>query len=82
MNDVSTPEEQISEYGVNCKMRSSFIFNFFAYSHLPPHLQATSKRFFDLAAEIFTADKHNDETVMCLRKLLEAKDCAVRAAIK
>lgn len=53
---------------------------FFTYTHLPPHLQAVSKPFAELAHDI--ARKHEGpEAAACLRKLLEAKDCAVRAAL-
>jgi hypothetical protein len=91
------------------------IMQFFAYSHLPPHLQARSKPFADLAAKIFEGSPEvatafaelsemvretiapNPETTVALgkinesrcandrgvalRKLLEGKDAAVRAAI-
>ena len=52
---------------------------FFAYSHLPPHLQAVSKPFGDLAQLIVDTLPSNAERTAGLRKLLEAKDCAVRA---
>jgi len=46
---------------------------FFRYDHLPPHLQAVSKPFGDLA--------DNPQRVMTLTKLLESKDAAVRALL-
>jgi hypothetical protein len=52
---------------------------FFAYEHLPPHLQAISKPFGDLAKDIVETLPMNPERTAGLRKLLEAKDCAVRA---
>jgi hypothetical protein len=54
---------------------------FFAYDHLPQHLQAVSKPFGDLAEKIVTTYPANAERTAGLRKLLEAKDCIVRAAI-
>lgn len=54
---------------------------FFGYAHLPPHLQAVSKPFHDLAAHMATTLPRNPERSAGLRKLLEAKDCAVRALI-
>jgi hypothetical protein len=54
---------------------------FFAYAHLPEHLQAVSKPFCDLAAGIVTMLPRNPERTVALRKLLEAKDCAVRAVL-
>ena len=54
---------------------------FFAYSHLPPHLQAVSKPFGDLAQQIVDTLPSNAERTAGLRKLLEAKHCAVRALL-
>lgn len=52
---------------------------FFAYEHLPAHLQAISKPFGDLARQLVVDLPSNAERTAGLRKLLEAKDCAVRA---
>jgi hypothetical protein len=49
---------------------------FFAYEHLPPHLQGVSKPFGDLASTIVETLPSNAERTVALRKLLEAKDCA------
>lgn len=57
------------------------ILQFFAYAHLPPALQATSQAFGDLAYEIVDTLPRNPERTVCLRKLLEAKDAAVRARL-
>lgn len=57
------------------------ILQFFAYAHLPPNLQNISKPFHDLAHEMHTSLPANAETTTMLRKLLEAKDCAVRSYI-
>jgi hypothetical protein len=54
------------------------IMQFFAYEHLPQHLQEISKPFSDLA-HLVAAGPQNAEATVCLRKLVEAKDCAVRA---
>ena len=54
---------------------------FFAYDHLPAHLQGLSKPFGDLAAELVSKLPVCEETTVMLRKLLEAKDCAVRAQV-
>jgi hypothetical protein len=69
------------------------IMQYFAYAHLPPHLQAVSKPFCDLA-RVIVADgempagtaiqfplPRNPERTVALRKLLEAKDAAVRALL-
>lgn len=57
-----------------------WIMQFFKYDHLPQHLQAVSKPFADLA-EIINLLPSNAERATALRKLLEAKDCAVRAQL-
>lgn len=54
---------------------------FFSYKHLPEHLQEISAPFAQLAVTMAEAPR-NAETSAGLRKLLEAKDCAVRAALK
>ena len=57
------------------------ILQFFAYAHLPAHLQERSKPFSDLAQRIVDTLPRNPERTVALRKLLEAKDAGVRAAI-
>lgn len=54
---------------------------FFSYEHLPPHLQETSKPFGDIARQIVETLPANAERTAGLRKLLEAKDCIVRAKL-
>lgn len=54
---------------------------FFAYAHLPEHLQRVSAPFGDLAQQIVETLPSNPERTVALRKLLEAKDCAVRALL-
>ncbi len=57
------------------------ILRFFHWAHLPPALQVVSKPFCDLAMQIIAVLPRNAERSAALRKLLEAKDCAVRANI-
>lgn len=57
------------------------ILQFFAYTHLPAHLQAVSKPFGELANQIVATLPRNPERTVALRKLLEAKDAAVRAVV-
>ena len=61
-------------------MAQSPIIKFFAYEHLPPTLQVVSKPIGDLARQM---DELPDgpEKSAGLRKLLEAKDCFVRAKL-
>lgn len=57
------------------------MWQFFQYAYLPEHLQAVSKPFGDLADHIIKTLPRNPEQTVALRKLLEAKDCAVRAKL-
>jgi hypothetical protein len=71
------------------------ILQFFAFQHLPAHLQLVSKPFCDLAHAMVMGDNvpesgtvtfggplpRNPERTVALRKLLEAKDAAVRALV-
>lgn len=54
----------------------------FDYEHLPPYLQGYSKPFHDLAHELVRTLPQCAELNAGLRKLLEAKDCIVRAAVE
>jgi len=71
------------------------ILQFFEYAHLPPKLQEISRPFCELAHAIARGDNNpesgrvtfgpplprNPERTVALRKLLESKDAAVRAAL-
>lgn len=54
---------------------------FFSYTHLPAELRAVSEPFCRLAAHIVATVPRNPERTVALRKLLEAKDAAVRAHV-
>jgi hypothetical protein len=58
-----------------------FISQFFTYDHLPEKLQVVSKPFCELAQTIVATLPRNPERTVALRKLMEAKDCAVRALL-
>ncbi|MFJ8863604.1 hypothetical protein ACIRD8_34955 [Streptomyces sp. NPDC102451] len=53
----------------------------FEHSHLPAHLQAVSAPCGELARQLVDALPDGPELSAGLRHLLEAKDCAVRAAV-
>lgn len=57
------------------------ILRFFHYAHLPQVLQARSAPFCNLARHLIDTTPRNAERTVALRKLIEAKDAAVRAAI-
>lgn len=53
----------------------------FEYQHLPEHLQRVSMRFYEIASSITEDIASGPERTVALRKLLEAKDAAVRAKL-
>lgn len=57
------------------------LLQFFDYRHLPEELQRVSRPFYDHAWQLAAFLPHNPESEMALRKLLEAKDCAVRSVL-
>ncbi len=63
------------------QLKDDAILRFFHYKHLPPVLQTRSRPFCDLAKLIVTDIPRNAERTVALRKLLEAKDAAVRAGL-
>lgn len=65
----------LEEPAVSCLLQH------FTHEHLPPHLQAVSKPICELANQMAGDLRQNDELLAGLRKLLEAKDCFVRAAL-
>lgn len=57
------------------------IMQYFSYEHLPPRLKDVSYEFAALANFVFEKLPRCAERTVALRKLLEAKDAAVRAAL-
>lgn len=57
------------------------LLRYFAYAHLPEGLQFVSKPFRELAATLDVRLPDGAEKTVALRKLLESKDAAVRAAL-
>ena len=60
---------------------ASPIMKYFEYGHLPEKLQAVSKPIGDLAKQLDGLLPDGAEKSAGLRKLLEAKDCQVRASL-
>lgn len=58
------------------------LLRWFAFGHLPPHLQEVSKPCAELANTIDLMLPEGPEKTAGLRKLLEAKDCFVRAKLE
>lgn len=57
------------------------ILKYFAYAHLPERLQVVSRPVGELAFQMDAYIPDGPEKSAGLRKLLEAKDCFVRAAL-
>ena len=53
----------------------------FQFSHLPEYLQSVSKEFHELVTRLILNVPDGPERQVALRKLLEAKDAAVRATL-
>lgn len=83
-DEASRQKERLA--AVDQRQEAAFIaqdrmLQFFTFAHLPVHLQDVSRPFCDLAANIVNKLPSNPERTVALRKLLEAKDCAVRALL-
>lgn len=63
------------------QLKDDPILRYFHFAHLPPALQGTSVKFFEVACFIIAVLPRNPERTVALRKLLEAKDAAVRANV-
>lgn len=57
------------------------IIKYFQYNHLPMFMQEVSRPFCELANQVIRDLPDGPEKSTCLRKLLEAKDCAVRTLV-
>lgn len=62
-------------------MQEERMLKWFEFAHLPEKLQAVSKPFGELANHLCVTVQGGPERTVALRKLLEAKDAAVRAAL-
>ncbi len=68
---------------MNLDQQIAEILSFFAHEHLSPHLAKVSRPFADLAQTLAVAYRGDEihEVLAALRKLLEAKDAAVRCEV-
>jgi len=57
------------------------ILRYFDFDHLPPRLRKVSEPFGFLATKLAVTLPPIPETTVAIRKLLEAKDAAVRASL-
>lgn len=80
MNDKSGIHPAPGEFN-EAEIAGDPILRFFHYSHLPEKLQTSSRPFCVLARHVIDTTDQNPERTVALRKLLEAKDAAVRANV-
>jgi len=71
----------ILEEHKNKMTKQEYLLQFFTYDHLPENLQILSAPFKQIADMMIEKLPRNPERIAGLRKLLEAKDCFVRAGI-
>lgn len=57
------------------------LLQFFDCEHLPRDLQVVSESFFALARHVVTTLPRNAERTIALRKIIEGRDAALRAAV-
>lgn len=81
LDQLQIPTYEEIKQRIKRKMKTDYLLQFFKYEHLPAHLQVISKPFCDLANQIVEELPSNPERSAGLRKLIEAKDCIVRAAL-
>lgn len=81
MNNDSTRHPASRSSNETSAVDKDPMLQFFSASHLPDHLRPTSEMFAGVANAIVNTLPRNPERTVALRKLLEAKDCAVRAIL-
>ena len=83
-NDCPLKSDSCVEFDVveaKAEIKTHYLLQFFKYEHLPEELQPISHAFAGLAGDVDRSLPDNPEKTTALRKLLEAKDCAVRAKL-
>lgn len=77
---MTSPAEP-TPVGAHAPVSAPYILKFFAFDHLPVELRGTSQAFSELAHLMADTLPPSAELSAGLRKLLEAKDCMVRAHV-
>ena len=88
---MDSPDDEIKEYPSelaaavnhvkNTHPAIAHVLQYFEYEHLPLNLRIVSEEVHALAWFLASQLPENPETTAGLRKLLEAKDCFVRAML-
>ena len=76
-----TKPQPVPKKFTDAEVWTDHILQYFHYSHLPERLQAASLPFCALARHVVDTVPRSPERTVALRKLLEAKDAAVRANV-
>jgi hypothetical protein len=76
-NDIHPAPAEFTDF----EIAQDHVLRYFHYAHLPPSLRAHSEPFCKLARHVIDTIPRNAERSVALRKLLEAKDAAIRAAL-
>jgi hypothetical protein len=79
--DFLTDEELEAKLLIERTAQGEYLLQFFRFSHLRDELKPISRDFALAAFGVVERLPRNPERTTALRKLLEAKDCAVRAKI-
>lgn len=75
------PNHELQPLTLTVDKKINHMMRYFDFKHLPTHLQPISEKFFDMATWLDLCLVDGPEKTVAIRKLLEAKDCAVRANI-
>jgi len=62
-------------------MNEERMMKWFEFEHLPDHLKIVSVKFYELVCSLCALVEPGPERTVALRKLLEAKDAAVRGVV-
>jgi ferritin-like protein len=83
LTPIETADKNLKQWAEQALTKEALepMLQFFGYAHLPEKMQAISRPFGELAQSLVDTLPRNPERTGALRKLLEAKDCAVRAMI-
>lgn len=81
MQEMNDEIEVALSQQIEDQMAEEPLLQLFKFKHLPDNLRFISRHFAFVAVSAVTLLPRNPERSVCLRKLREAKDCAVMAAL-
>jgi hypothetical protein len=80
-SDHTTPQVQAAPDKTQPNGKKHYLLQFFKYEHLTLQQRAIAEPFSELAHKLVEMLPDNPERTVALRKLLESRDCAVRAEL-